>query len=1026
MTGPRPREKLIRDRIPDLVRDQGGTLALRKAEPGELARLLGLKLLEESHEVLEALQNGNADSVLDELADVQTVIDALACRYGLTRELVSRRVRDKREERGDFEGGLVLREHAISGPRLHVGRGSTLLDALRREFESCAVARIAVAFVMQSGLDLIEGPALAALLRGAHIRWLTTDYLGVTEPEALERLCHWHGRIESRVYRSARRSFHPKAYLFERPDGSGRAFIGSSNLSRSGLTEGVEWTWTVLDVDSGAPMHELATRFEELFAEEDTQPLSPAWIQDYVARRVVKVTAEPPAHYGAPSVQPREAQRLALQELSRLRSDGERRALVVAATGLGKTYLAAFDAADAERVLFIAHREELLRQAELAFATLYPERSRGFVAEGRAEYGRDVVFASIQTLSRPEHLGRTEFARFDYVVIDEFHHAAAQSYTRVLASLTPRFLLGLTATPFRSDNYDLLELCDGNLAYQVGLFEAIAFGWLVPFRYHGVADVVSYSDDLLTSRKTYDTAKLTLRYNTPERTQAVMDQFRRHASQAALGFCVSIDHADFMARAFVASGIPAAAVHSGPGSMERTAAIDALCSGNLQVLFTVDLFNEGVDLPAVDLVMFLRPTESLTVFLQQLGRGLRLHPGKQFLTVLDFIGNYRNAHYKLPLLMGQDLSQDQNPRRALAAWLDWQQRGVRPDSVPEGVEISLDPVALSTLREALQRASPLKSLVLSNLDEVAQQIGRAPSLREWQQLGQYSLRTARTALGVDRWCRVLDAAGLLAEEDRELDAEVGEFLRELETTSMTKSFKMVMLLGMTDGQTFRQAVPIADLVARFRAYFSEERHREDVLGTDVEEVATVAMITWRRYLEINPIRAWTGGNTGLSSPYFAWHAASAQFRYTGARPSEEARQTRFARAVLDRALARLDHYWSRPGPGRHVYSVIPTGQARTLEGSATESSRSYCVMLGENRAGLPVGWHLVSINGRHLYGKFVKVALNVLKSQPTDEADTPNVLTQELRELFGGVLAPRRRVRVTRQPGAAVWEINRA
>jgi hypothetical protein len=215
-------------------------------------------------------------------------------------------------------------------------------------------------------------------------------------------------------------------------------------------------------------------------------------------------------------------------------------------------------------------------------------------------------------------------------------------------------------------------------------------------------------------------------------------------------------------------------------------------------------------------------------------------------------------------------------------------------------------------------------------------------------------------------------------------------------------------------------------VARFRAYFSEERHREDVLGTDVEEVATVAMTTWRRYLEINPIRAWTGGNRGAASPYFAWHAASAQFRYTGMRPSEESRQTRFARAVLDRALARLDHYWSRPGPGRHVYSVIPTGQARTLEGSATESSRSYCVMLGDNRAGLPVGWHLVSINGRHLYGKFVKVALNVLKSQPTDGADTPNVLTQELRELFGGILAPRRRVRVTRQPGAAVWEINRA
>jgi HKD family nuclease/predicted house-cleaning noncanonical NTP pyrophosphatase (MazG superfamily) len=563
---PRSRERLIRDRIPDLAAAQGRRLALRTAEPAEMARLLGLKLVEETHEVLDAIRVGRPGEVLDELADLQTVIDAIAARHGLSRQDVDRRAEEKRAQRGGFDSRLVLQDAPPAPGRLHVGGGRSLLDALKQEFEACAVARIAVAFVMNSGLDLIEGPALAALLRGADLKLLTTDYLGVTEPEALERLSRWRD-LEAKVYSHRRRSFHPKAYLFERGDGSGRAFIGSANLSRMGLTEGVEWTWTVLDVDAGEPMHELTTRFEELFDADESQALSPGWIRDYAQRRIVQggalVFEEPRPIYQVELLEPREVQKLALRELERLRQDGETRALVVAATGLGKTFLAAFDARAAERVLFIAHREELLRQAEDAFERVYPARTRGWLADGRAELDRDVVFASIQTLSRPEHLARPELARFDHVVVDEFHHAAADTYQRVLQALSPRFLLGLTATPFRADQRDLLSLCNGNLAYQVGLLEAIAFGWLVPFRYHGIADVVAYTDDLLTARKTYDTTRLTLRFNTEERADLVMRHYRAHAGRAALGFCVSIDHADFMSAGFAAAGVAAAAVHSG-------------------------------------------------------------------------------------------------------------------------------------------------------------------------------------------------------------------------------------------------------------------------------------------------------------------------------------------------------------------------------------------------------------------------------------------------------------------------------
>lgn len=978
-------------------------------------------MVEETHEVIEALGSGNRTELLDELADVQTVLDEIASRNGIEFGEIRRRADSKRDERGGFDTGFVLQDARVRSARLHVGGSGTLLDAMRREFEACAVARIAVAFVMRSGIDLIEGPALAALLRGAQIRLLTTDYLDVTEPEALERMCAWQGLFEARVYSHNRRSFHPKAYLFERADGSGRAFIGSANLSRMGLLEGVEWTWTVLDVDAGLPMHEIRTRFDELFGCEEASPLSPSWIQAYRQRRQVRPFSEPPLSTVAGEIEPREVQALALQELERLRSDGQTRALVVAATGLGKTFLAAFDAREARRVLFVAHREELLRQAESAFARVYPERSRGFVFDGAAEYDRDCVFASVQTLSRADHLSRADLARFDYVVIDEFHHAAADSYRRILDAISPRFLLGLTATPFRGDNRDLLDLCHGNLAYQVGLFEAIGFGWLAPFRYFGIADAVVYTDDLLNARKTYDEARLTLRLNTRDRADLVIRHFRRHGSRAALGFCVSIENADYMAAVYNEAGIPAAAVHSGANSMDRALAVRQLVDGHLAILFTVDLFNEGVDIPAVDLVMFLRPTESMTIFLQQLGRGLRLSEGKEYLTVLDFIGNYRTAHYKLPFLAGQDIAQDMDPAKALALLAHWRKEGSVPPGIPEGVRVEFEPVALGVLRQSVQEASPLKQLVLADLAEMAAGLGRAPTLAEWQLSGRYSPKTARSALGVDRWHRVLDAAGLLTEEARALETVVGDFLREIEITRMVKSFKMVVLLAMCEAGAFRSAIPIDDLIRFFRAYFAEDRHRWDVVGSAVEDVEVVSAAKWRAYLLANPINDWIGGNKDEGSAYFSWNAAASQFRYIGPGLNSDASLHRaFAAAVQDRALAQLQAYWRRPGPGRFVYSVIPTGAAAEAEPGA---GRAVCIMFGQEREGLPVGWHLVAINGKHLYGKFVKVALNVIKASPADGRDPPNMLSEELAALFGGRLPARPRVRFVKATGSSVWNI---
>ena len=993
-------EQLIREFIPDPTPTEGPDSGTQQSSLGELTGMLLRKLGEEFFELRNALVSGNKDAVLAELADLQTALDDLATSQGVSRRELDRAVWHKRRELGGFRRSLFLNEDRPPRARLHVGGGDSLLDALKHELLYCTRARFAVAFVMQSGVDLMEGALRAALLRGAELRFLTTDYLDITEPQALERLLHWPGRFEVRVFSQPGRSFHPKAYWFEHADGSGRAFIGSANFSRSGLRDGIEWTWSVLDMDPGQPMEEIRARFDELFDHPHAHPLSEQWLQAYRERRRPRIVSPEPAQPIA--IAPRPVQSLALRELQRLRADGHRRGLVIAATGLGKTFLAAFDAAGADKVLFVAHREELLHQAAKAFAAVYPERSQGFVLDGRLELEADVVFASVQSLSQGKHLRRPELKRFDYVVIDEFHHAASTSYQRLIGALQPRFLLGLTATPYRGDNRDLISICDGNIAYQIGLFEAISFGWLVPFRYFGVADNVEYTRDLLSRGDCYDAKKLTTALNTDRRAQLVIDKFNAHPSTAALGFCVSIAHADFMAEAFRRAGIAAVAVHSGPEAAERQASIERL-GKELRVIFTVDLFNEGVDIPQVDLVMFLRPTESMTVFLQQLGRGLRLSDDKAQLTVLDFIANYKRAHYKLPFLAGLEAGGPDEARAALKLLSAWISGGKRPPALPEGIEIELEPVALEALRKSLKADTMLRDLLCQDLNELRDFLGRPPTLPELYRLGRYGLATARNVLKVKSWNGVLQAVGMLDETGSALEREVGEFLTELETTAMTKSFKMVVLLAMLEDGGFRREIHLSELVAYFKRYLSEAGHFADIMGTDVEDPAQASATRWGGYLRGNPIKAWAGGK------YFEWDQEREILGYVGpVAGNEEA----FATAVRERVEFRLAQYWGHPAAGQMVFPVIPAGD-------------KLCIMFGkgESRRGLPMGWQPVRINGKYLYGKFVKVALNVLKDQPTDSREESNTLTDELKALFEGRRAARMRVKLVSGAGEKSWEI---
>ena len=1013
-------EKLVRDRVPDLIAWDGRTAIYRTASSAERDCFLLRKLFEECRELVEAVRSGDSSMLRDELADVLEALEGIGHAHGIDARAIREAALEKRVERGGFLAQRLLETEARRSGRFFSGRSDAFLHAIRRELTRCVRASIAVAFSMRSGVDLLEGAVRSAVARGAALRLVTTDYLGVTEPEALSRLLVALGGDRVRLYQTNAIAFHPKAWIFEHPDGSARAFVGSSNLSRSALLTGIEWNWMALDVDLTNGLTELLAEFEALYFDPRAVPLSDALILAYRARRPALVRSEsrPEGIEPASTVEPNPAQRAALTELDRLRGDGETRALVIAATGVGKTFLAAFDSSMAKSVLFLAHREELLRQAERSFRAVRPEVGTGFALGGRFDVDAPLVFGSVQTLSRPESLSRLAPDRFDYIVIDEFHHAAADSYQALLGHFRPRFLLGLTATPYRGDNRDLVGLCDGNIAYRVGVFEAISFGWLVPFRYWGIADVVSYSPWLLNASGTaYDTSKLTIAYNTVERAEKVLKNFCEHESTAALGFCVSIEHAEFMAAQFNAVGIRARAVHSGSGSADRGVAIDELTRGEVRVLFTVDLFNEGVDIPCVDLVMFLRPTESMTVFLQQLGRGLRLNgERKPWLTVLDFIGNYRKAHYKLPFLAGIDDDSPEAQRRALGLL----RSGEAADLLPAGVEVTLEPVSLEALRGSLLQAGSLRDALAEAFAAVRQALGRRPSLLELERRGRFAAGRYRKQFG--SWYGALAAFGSLSTAEQALDAEVGEFLRELETTPMTKSYKMVVLGAMLEHGGLSRALPLQVIIAAIRSFFQKDAHRGDILGTAVESIETVADEVVERYVLSNPINAWIGGNRGEPSRWFSFDESEKAFRYIGPLSTDPGA---FDAAVRERVEWRLASYFDRQSRGESIFSVIPSGDDRSR----------VCIMLGKDpRAGLVElprgqGWKMVRVNGRYLHAKFVKVAINLLKEQPVDGDAAPNLLTDEMKKLLGPDLLSfdkRYRVRITRLPQEDVWAIDAA
>jgi superfamily II DNA or RNA helicase len=608
------------------------------------------------------------------------------------------------------------------------GRSDPALEhELRQEMFTADQVDILISFVKWSGLRLLD-PAFDHLeARGIPVRIVTTSYMGASDPEAIASLAARRGFSVKVSYDTQRTRLHAKAYYFHRRTGFSTAYIGSANMSHAAMTSGLEWTVKVTERDLPHILSRFAAEFSTYWSSPEFEAYDSSQSQrlrEAIDHAKTGGAAVGPRFFA--DIRPHAFQERILDALAAARRAGERRNLVVAATGTGKTVVAAFDyarfssstanrarpAAARPNLLFVAHRKEILEQARDCFRTILRDANFGeLLVDGERPVHGSHVFASIQSLGTIQPWSALAAEHYAFVVIDEAHHSAAGSYRPLLDHVRPEVLLGLTATPERMDGSSILPDFGGRFAAEIRLPEALEEKLLCPFHYFGVTDPVSLADERFWRNGKYDVSALTDVYTgddlrARQRLDVILGSLRRYqpdlSRTRAIGFCASVAHARFMAAAFAQQGWLAAVIVGETPPVERARLVGEFRAGRISFIFTVDVFSEGVDVPEINLVMFLRPTDSLTVFLQQLGRGLRHHPDKDCLTVLDFIGQnhrrYRIDRKFAALLTRERHRMDQEVERDFP-------------HLPPGCNIQLERVArervLGNIRESLRNFTAL-------------------------------------------------------------------------------------------------------------------------------------------------------------------------------------------------------------------------------------------------------------------------------------------------------------------------------
>ncbi len=649
------------------------------------------------------------------------------------------------------KASIVRPETSLVDSSLFTGaeKEPQMFSELKKEILSCNRIRLLVSFIKWSGIRLILDELRAFTQNGGVLFIATTSYMGATDLKAIVELSRLQNTKIKISYDTTRTRLHAKAYIFERDTGFTTAYIGSSNISNAALSSGLEWNLKIAQKSLPNVFRKIIANFESYWNAKEFELYTES---DY--NRLKAELSYGKGSSSAPTfsfdIHPFPYQQEILDNLQTERKiHGRYRNLVVAATGTGKTVVSALDYRNFQKenpqspakLLFVAHREEILEQSLCTFRAVLKDPNFGELLVGNHE-ASDLkhLFVSIQTFNSKDFTGKTSSDFYDYIVIDEFHHAAAPTYRKLLGHYKPKILLGLTATPERMDGKDILDYFDGKVAAEIRLPEAIDRKLLCPFQYFGVTDSIDLGT-LKWTRGGYDRSELSNVYTldslaAKRRASLVAESVIKYVSDIGqvkgLGFCVSVRHAEFMRDEFNAMGIPSMALSGKSDDSERSAARNRLVSGEVRFIFVVDIYNEGVDIPEVNTVLFLRPTESLTVFLQQLGRGLRLSEGKDCLTVLDFIGQ-ANKKY--------------NFEDKFQALLSHQHRNISREiekgftSAPKGCYIQLEKKATEYILENIRSAFGNQNAFVQKIRSFEEDSGLSLSLSSF--LNHYHLDPRR-------------------------------------------------------------------------------------------------------------------------------------------------------------------------------------------------------------------------------------------------------------------------------------------
>lgn len=738
------------------------------------------------------------------------------------------------------------------------GNKQYLINRLKTSIKNATTIDIIVSFLMESGVKLLLQDLKEALNRGVKIRILTGNYLKITQPQALYLLkSELKDKVDLRFYNNPNKSFHPKAYMFHNPIDS-EIYIGSSNISRGALTSSIEWNYRFLKSAAPNDFKVFYDTFEDLFnnhsliiTDEVLKDYSKQWTRPNIYKDIEKEEIKEENVINI--FEPRGAQIEALYSLEKSREEGFDKGLVVAATGIGKTYLAAFDSAKYNRVLFVAHREEIIKQAAQSFKNVRNSDDIGFFYGNQKDTKNSFIFALVQTLGKEQYLNEEYFSKdyFDYIIVDEFHHAVSSNYKKIIDYFTPKFLLGLTATPERLDSKDVFALCDYNMVYEVRLKDAISKGWLVPFRYYGIYDETVNYEDIDYKNGKYDDKQLEEALMLNKRGEIILNHYLKYNSKRAMGFCTSRHHAEYMAKVFNENNIPSAAVYSGEKgeySEDRNIALSKLTSGELKVIFSVDMFNEGLDVPAIDMVMFLRPTQSPTIFLQQLGRGLRKFKDKKYLNVLDFIGNYKKANLVPFLLSGKEYSASECKKNKQGDY-----------EFPEECIVDFDFRIIDIFKKQAEREMRVKDKVKEQFEIVSQMLGYRPSRVElftYMDDEVYQNIRSKAMNPFSNYLEYIKENDKLTHDEEILYNSRGrEFINMIETTSMSKTYKMPVLLAFYNYGDIKMEISEDGIYKSFYNFYRKGSNKVDML----KDKGTREFENWdkKKYVSLannNPIK----------------------------------------------------------------------------------------------------------------------------------------------------------------------------